>query len=508
MLLNNLHSQTFTRYTQINGFPVGGRSAAMINDYVYMGSGGFLKIDVKNNIFTMYTNTIYLNGADTIFPEYENAIWIGRWELNADGIVKFDGENIVNVFNLGTSGLAGGERINDIAINKFSTPNYLWYMNYAAAINNYTHHWLMTNRWLDWESENHLNNPGKIAIDTNGHVWIVSDQGGLIEYDLNFNPTGYFDGAPFDLKSNLLEAIAIDTKDNKWIGYDGETDNVVINKIDSGGTWSGFSSNQCFVGQTRWLMIDNDDRLWICSPEGLSVFDGTNAQLFTQVDGLATGSPECIVQDCNGVYWVGHYSGITKIEFPGRVGLKITGVTPAKGADDGVTGTITINGTGFKEPVKVFLRRNNTNNIAAQNVVRVNSTQITCKFNLSGVATGTWDVAVQNPWRYPLVNYQYELHDSFTVEVPSIAGKSSINESYLFPNVINGERKISIKKMPEKVIINIYDRIGNKLKTAEVTEQNNEIDISDLQLSTGIYFIIAEDIDTGKKKVLKFMFVK
>ena len=140
LLLNNLNSQTFTRYTQISGFPVGVRSAAMINDYVYMGSGGFLKIDVKNNIFTMYTNTIYLNGADTIFPEYENAIWIGRWELNADGIVKFDGENIVNVFNLGTSGLAGGERINDIAINKFSTPNYLWYMNYAAAINNYTHH--------------------------------------------------------------------------------------------------------------------------------------------------------------------------------------------------------------------------------------------------------------------------------------------------------------------------------------------------------------------------------
>ncbi len=163
----------------------------------------------------------------------------------------------------------------------------------------------------------------------------------------------------------------------------------------------------------------------------------------------------------------------------------------------------------------MFLRRNGQNDISAQSMTRFSSSQITCKFNLSGKTLGEWDIVVQNPWRWPKVNYEYELHNAF--EIKELAAQDpddgvteigKIEDSYLYPNVIRGEREISIEKIPVKVKINIYDRIGNKLKEVEVGYQNNKIDISDLGLTTGIYYVIAEDIATGDTKVLKFLFVK
>ena len=77
-------------------------------------------------------------------------------------------------------------------------------------------------------------------------------------------------------------------------------------------------------------------------------------------------------------------------------GPTVTSITPNNGENTGVVSITDLAGSNFQPGATVKLSMTGQADIDASNVV-VDSAQITCDFDLSGAATGAWDVVVTNP---------------------------------------------------------------------------------------------------------------
>jgi hypothetical protein len=102
----------------------------------------------------------------------------------------------------------------------------------------------------------------------------------------------------------------------------------------------------------------------------------------------------------------------------------VTSITPASGTSGTVIDITNLAGTGFSTtgtPV-VNLTRTGYANIIATNVAVPSSTQITCRFDLSGATTGPWSVVVTNPG-----GANGTLANGFTVNPPAAPFITSIN---------------------------------------------------------------------------------
>jgi len=79
------------------------------------------------------------------------------------------------------------------------------------------------------------------------------------------------------------------------------------------------------------------------------------------------------------------------------VSLSVTSITPNSGYNNGLVNITNLAGTGFQSGATVKLTKSGQSDIVATNVVVVSSTKITCTFDLTGKATGQWNVVVTNP---------------------------------------------------------------------------------------------------------------
>jgi len=99
----------------------------------------------------------------------------------------------------------------------------------------------------------------------------------------------------------------------------------------------------------------------------------------------------------------------------------VTGINPVKGVS-GNSVNATITGSNFHTGAAVKLTRSGQTDISGTGVTRVNSTEITCTFDLSGAAQGNWSVVVEN-----LTGQTGTLTDGFEV-VPPLSGTYTIKE--------------------------------------------------------------------------------
>ena len=75
----------------------------------------------------------------------------------------------------------------------------------------------------------------------------------------------------------------------------------------------------------------------------------------------------------------------------------ITGISPNTGMQGTVVSGINLAGRGFQNNARINLTRSGYANITANAVVVVYPAQITCSFDLTGAATGSWNIDVTNP---------------------------------------------------------------------------------------------------------------
>ena len=111
----------------------------------------------------------------------------------------------------------------------------------------------------------------------------------------------------------------------------------------------------------------------------------------------------------------------------------VTSITPASGQNTGSV-SVSIAGTDFQNGATVKLTKTGETDIQGTSVVVVSATQITCDFNLTGAATGAWNVVVTNP-----DDQSDTLTNGFTVTAPP-APDVSIQKNVIGDNFAPGDR--------------------------------------------------------------------
>lgn len=76
---------------------------------------------------------------------------------------------------------------------------------------------------------------------------------------------------------------------------------------------------------------------------------------------------------------------------------QVNSITPNTGANTGVVHITNLAGANFQSGATVKLSKTGQANISATNVDVVSPSRITCDFDLTGAATGAWNVVVTNP---------------------------------------------------------------------------------------------------------------
>ena len=74
----------------------------------------------------------------------------------------------------------------------------------------------------------------------------------------------------------------------------------------------------------------------------------------------------------------------------------VTAITPDEGVNTGTVQITSLAGTNFLENASVVLVKTGETNITGTGVVRTGPTELECEFDLTGAATGAWDVVVTN----------------------------------------------------------------------------------------------------------------
>ncbi|MFK7946764.1 MAG: two-component regulator propeller domain-containing protein [Saprospiraceae bacterium] len=118
-------------------------------------------------------------------------------------------------------------------------------------------------------------------VETTNDIWF-STNAGVVQIDKNTLEKTYHNRATANIPSNIVEGIAKDSNGNIWIG----TYNQAIAKFD-GTTWTNydFSSlvmNAISTVETYCIEIDNQDKVWVGTNEGLLGFDGTNWEKYDE----------------------------------------------------------------------------------------------------------------------------------------------------------------------------------------------------------------------------------
>jgi PKD repeat protein len=107
--------------------------------------------------------------------------------------------------------------------------------------------------------------------------------------------------------------------------------------------------------------------------------------------GAAAGLWNIVVANDDGQY--GFLTNAFTVEYPAPT---VTSITPSRGSNDGPIFISAVSGTGFRSGLTVQLTKNGQSPIQATGITVVNQTTMNCTFDLTGKATGSWNVVVRN----------------------------------------------------------------------------------------------------------------
>jgi len=165
---------------------------------------------------------------------------------------------------------------------------------------------MQDNVWTTYTNANYINS---MAFE-DGKLWLGTE-GGLLMIDPISETYIKYTTSTSGLTSNLIHAIAIDSKGNKWLGT-----NTGVLKFD-GTSWTTYTTDDGLLcDNVIDIAIDGDDKIWFATYDarctsGVSVFDGSTWTSYTTDDGLAHEWVDCIYADSGGDIWLGTFSGVS-----------------------------------------------------------------------------------------------------------------------------------------------------------------------------------------------------
>ncbi len=146
----------------------------------------------------------------------------------------------------------------------------------------YTRELRDTSVWVDYQVTNSdlpSNLLNSIAVDNNNVKWIGTVDKGLLKYDevnfINYNTSNS------QIPGNRVNCIAIDDQNRVWVGT-----NAGIGIFD-GSTWIVYNqSNSGLTNiQINKIRFSGSGTVWIATPSNLVKFDGINWSIYQQAEG-------------------------------------------------------------------------------------------------------------------------------------------------------------------------------------------------------------------------------
>lgn len=165
-----------------------------------------------------------------------------------------------------------------------------------------------------------LSGPGNvvraIAVE-DSFIWTAASQ--VSRINIHTGKTETFNSANSALTSNLIDAILVDSKKNKWFA---SPEGGLI-KYD-GRNWTAFNTQNSLIpyDEAYSLAEDNKGSIWIGTHIGITKFDGSQFTSFTgkNIPALSYTSCYSIAFDKNNVLWA---AGDGLIRYDGKVWEKI-----------------------------------------------------------------------------------------------------------------------------------------------------------------------------------------
>ncbi|MDN5213601.1 two-component regulator propeller domain-containing protein [Fulvivirgaceae bacterium BMA12] len=230
------------------------------------------------------------NSVRSLLEDSQGNIWIGT----NIGINRYrDGA----ISTLEIPGISSGFFVNDIIEDVYGA---LWFASDIGLIKSYREKIEIldqTNGLID-------NNVQSLAFDNEGSLWMGNYRRGISRIkDGKFKNFGVLEGL-----SNEVINIAYQEGDRIWIGTDNGLAKFENEKITSFSLGSGYQKNR-----VRDVLRDRQGNLWICTYDGLVLFDdGVVKKRYFQKDGLTNNKLRVMAEDTEGNIWIGTSKGLNK----------------------------------------------------------------------------------------------------------------------------------------------------------------------------------------------------
>ena len=250
-------------------------------------------------------------------------LWLGT---NGNGVIRFDGKSFKAYTK--EDGLAHNHTW---AVFQ-DRGGVFWFGTRGGGVSRYDGKTWTTFNPANTDSGLAHNHVYDIFQSQDGDVWF-STEGGVSRY--NGKTLTRYTTANADLISNQIRSLIQDGEGRLWIC----TKQGIMNWVDG----KGFSipAGGMAIRQVRSTFQDRDGRLWFGRRnDGLTRFDPSAKSewtTFTTKDGLATNTVWSILQDWDGVFWLGTVGGVSRYDpsaSPGTGSKTWTTFT----TEDGLTG--------------------------------------------------------------------------------------------------------------------------------------------------------------------------
>jgi signal transduction histidine kinase/ligand-binding sensor domain-containing protein len=290
---------------------------------LWIGSlnGNFSRFDRENDTFipVYYKNNKLSNHEIwNITGDREDNIWISTYRSGLYSM-RFTGKGDPEIVHyLNDINDVGSISSNNIFTVFEDSNGRLWIGTENGGLNLYDRN---KGKFIRYRSDpfddNSLNNNSiwSICEDKTGNLWFGTHAGGinlLTKYSKNFGHYKHIPGKGNSLSHNSVTSFCEDSRGNLWIGTDGGGLNLFDRKT---GTFSAFNTQNSNLGSDAVLSIFEDSRgnLWVGTWEGgLNLFDRGSRKFMRYTrenNNLCSNIIFSILEDKKGVLWTGSFYG-------------------------------------------------------------------------------------------------------------------------------------------------------------------------------------------------------
>ena len=258
----------------------------------------------------------------SIIQDKNKNFWIGteggliEAALQSNKSSSANAESPIINFNFNKVEGKPGEVLNTAALYEDIKGN-IWYSNFGHGVSRYN----PTSKRIDnfTSEKNNLptNEIYSICGDKNGNIWIGTNKGGLLIFDIATEKFSHFtkeDG----IGSDQIYSIIRDSKNRMWLGTltGGATvyDNSATPVENTTNSFKILSDKEGYPSKfTLCMAEDATGNIWLGTYDlGVYKYDGKTFKNYSTKEGLSSNTPFLLIADNNNNLWIGTGLGIDR----------------------------------------------------------------------------------------------------------------------------------------------------------------------------------------------------